>query len=234
MTMNILNYYKSLSAFILLGPLCFGQYQFEVKDASKNYEAIINVENCFDDQCRDRGTVELFDNKNTRVQTFTSENLLFNVGKDQRLIPGKMMPLTKEQSPIILGEFNFDGTEDVAIRNGSLGNYGGPSYDVYVFNSTRMAFVKSKELTELGSSYLDLFEVDPVRKRLIAYGKSGCCRFFTTEYKVIPNQGLDKVLDKEEDFTEEDDVKVITKEKVNNKWITRKKVYSREQYHKEK
>ena len=56
-TMNILNKYKNLSAFLVLGPLCFGQYQFEVKNASKNYDAIIQVENfidCVRENCADQ------------------------------------------------------------------------------------------------------------------------------------------------------------------------------------
>ncbi|WP_164464461.1 MULTISPECIES: hypothetical protein [unclassified Chryseobacterium] len=232
--MNILNYYRSISAFMLLGPLCFGQYQFEVKEASKNYNAIIHIDNCFDDQCMDKGTVEVFDNKNSKVQSFTSDNLVLKLGKGQRLERGKVIALTNEQSPVIFGDFNFDGTEDLAIRNGNMGNYSSASYDVYVFNSTRMSFVKSKELTELGSDNFDFFETDPVRKRLIAFGKSGCCNFFTTEYEVIPNKGLDKVLEKEEDESEDGYVKVIIKEKKNNKWTTRTKVYPSDQYNRGK
>ena len=234
MNMNILNYYRSISAFMLLGPLCFGQYQFEVKEASKNYNAIIHIDNCFDDQCMDKGTVEVFDNKNSKVQSFTSDNLVLKLGKGQRLERGKVIALTNEQSPVIFGDFNFDGTEDLAIRNGNMGNYSSASYDVYVFNSTRMSFVKSKELTELGSDNFDFFETDPVRKRLIAFGKSGCCNFFTTEYEVIPNKGLDKVLEKEEDESEDGYVKVIIKEKKNNKWTTRTKVYPSDQYNRGK
>ncbi|AZB10541.1 hypothetical protein EG344_17750 [Chryseobacterium sp. G0162] len=219
---------------MLLGPLCFGQYQFEVKEASKNYNAIIHIDNCFDDQCMDKGTVEVFDNKNSKVQSFTSDNLVLKLGKGQRLERGKVIALTNEQSPVIFGDFNFDGTEDLAIRNGNMGNYSSASYDVYVFNSTRMSFVKSKELTELGSDNFDFFETDPVRKRLIAFGKSGCCNFFTTEYEVIPNKGLDKVLEKEEDESEDGYVKVIIKEKKNNKWTTRTKVYPSDQYNRGK
>ncbi|OCA76944.1 hypothetical protein BBI01_00315 [Chryseobacterium artocarpi] len=232
--MNILNYYRSISAFVLLGPLCFGQYQFEVKDASKNYDAIIHIENCFGDKCKDRGMVELFDNKNTKVQSFTSDDLVLYLDRGERLIRGKMMTLSKEKSPVIFGDFNFDGTEDVAIRNGNLGNYSSASYDVYVFNSTRMAFVKSEELTELASDSFDFFKADPVRKRLITFGKSGCCNLFTTEYQVIPGKGLDKVLVKEEDMSEEGYVKVKTEEKIKNKWVTRTKVYPSDEYNKEK
>ncbi|NIF04519.1 hypothetical protein F3J23_03615 [Chryseobacterium sp. Tr-659] len=222
--------YKGLSALVVLGPLCFGQYQFEVKEASKTYNAIIQVENCYNGQCGGKGTVELFDNRNSKVQTFVSDDLVVNLKQGQKPTPGKMMQLKNEESPVMINDFNFDGTEDVAIRNGNMGNYGAASYDVYVFNSTRMSFMKSKELTDLASSSFDLFDVDAKRKRLIANGKSGCCRIFTMEYAVIPNKGLDMVFEKEEDMSNEDQVKIITKEKINNKWITKTKVYPADQY----
>lgn len=233
-TMNILNKYKHLSAFLLLGPLCFGQYQFEVKNVSKSYDAVIQIEDCYDDRCGGKGTVELFDRKNSKVQTFISDDLILYTEQGQKPIQGKLIPLLKDQRAVIIDDFNFDGTEDVAIRNGNMGNYSGASYDVYVFNKTRMGFVKSEELTELGSNGLDIFDVDAQRKRLISYGKSGCCDIFTTEYVVIPNKGLDKVFEKEEDMSDEGSVKVTTKEKINNKWITKTKVYPSDQYNRNK
>ncbi|REC49414.1 hypothetical protein DRF67_02730 [Chryseobacterium pennipullorum] len=219
-----------MSAIVLLGPLCFGQYQFEVKNASRSYDAIIHVDHCNNDRCDGKGTVELFDRKNAKVQTFTSEGLVLELNQNQKPGLGKMIQLTQQQSPVIIDDFNFDGTEDIAIRNGNMGNYMAASYDVYVFNSTRMGFVKSKELTDLASNSLDIFDVDAKRKRLISYGKSGCCNMFTTEYAVIPNKGLDKVLEKEEDSSEEGRVKVTTREKINDKWRTKTKVYPSEQY----
>lgn len=233
-TMNILHRYKILSTLVFLGPLCFGQYQFEVKDASKNYTAMIHIESCSDGRCNGKGTVELFDTKNTKVQTFASDDLVVYLSQNKKLSTGTIIPLTQEESPIVIDDFNFDGTEDIAVRNGNMGNYSGASYDVYVFNTTKMGFVKSAELTDLASSHLDIFEVDAQRKRLITYGRSGCCKLFTMEYAVIPNKGLDKVFEKEKDTTGESVVKEITKEKVNNKWITRTKVYPVEQNNKEK
>jgi hypothetical protein len=232
--MNLLSTYKHLSAFVLLGPVCFGQYQFEVKNVSENYDAVIHVENCYDDRCGGKGTVELFDHKNSKVETFVSEDLVLYAERDKKLISGKLISLSKDQRAVIINDFNFDGTRDVAIRNGNMGNYSGASYDVYVFNKTKKKFVISEELTELGSNGLDIFDVDVKRKRLISYGKSGCCDIFTTEYAVIPNKGLDKVFEKEEDMNTEGQVKVITKEKINNKWITKTKVYPADQYNRNK
>ncbi|RTZ46009.1 hypothetical protein EJ377_15420 [Chryseobacterium arthrosphaerae] len=91
----------------------------------------------------------MFNNSNTKVQTFVSDDLVIDLKPDQKPKPGKMMELAKDQSAIIIDDFNFDGTEDIALRNGNMGNYHSASYDVYVFNSTRMSFVKVKNLRNL-------------------------------------------------------------------------------------
>ncbi|MDR6369016.1 hypothetical protein J2795_000746 [Chryseobacterium bernardetii] len=140
--MNILNKYRHLSAFLLLGPLCFGQYQFEVKNVSKSYDAIIRIEDCYDDRCGGKGTVDLFDHKNSKVQTFVSDDLVIYTGQGQKLTQGKLIPLSKDQRAVIIDDFNFDGTEDVAIRNGNMGNYSSASYDVYVFQQHKNGICK--------------------------------------------------------------------------------------------
>ncbi|WP_137905732.1 hypothetical protein [Chryseobacterium sp. 2VB] len=93
--MNILNKYRHLLTF-LLGPLCFGQYQFEIKNVSKNYDAVIQTENCYDDRCGGKGTVELFDHKNSKVQTFVSDDLVVYAEQGQKLVRGKLIPLSKD------------------------------------------------------------------------------------------------------------------------------------------
>jgi len=41
---------------------------------------------------------------------------------------------------IEVGDFNFDGHEDLAIQNGNGGGYGSPSYDVYLFSPAQASF----------------------------------------------------------------------------------------------
>ncbi|MFN3021324.1 XAC2610-related protein [Chryseobacterium sp. TY3] len=76
---------------------------------------------------------------------------------------------------LVLGQFNFDGSEDVAVRNGNAGSYGGPIYSVYVYNLTKMRFVFSQELADLTFETLGMFDTDNDRKPIITYAKSGCC-----------------------------------------------------------
>lgn len=226
--------YISLFAFTLLGSSCFGQHHFERKDASMKYDVMINVEDCFSDQCKGKAIIELFNKKTKKTQSLTSKDLVFMINENQKSESGSIIQLNAKQIPLIFDDFNFDGTEDVAVRNGNMGNYSSASYDVYVFNTSKKEFVQSKELTELASTGMDMFDRDPKRKRLITYGKSGCCTLYTTEYSIIPNKGLDKVFEKIEDRSGEEKVKVTTKEKINNKWVTKKKDYSIEQYYKGK
>lgn len=217
-------FYRSLSALMLLGPLCFGQYRFAIENASKKYNTEIDVEECLADLCRHKANVVLFNKNGEKIQTLVSEDLVLSFKEKFKPSKVNVIPLTSEmvyEIPVVFGDFNFDGTEDVAIRNGNGGNYGSASYDVYVFNSTQNQFVPSKELTEIASSYQGMFEVDYGRRRLITYARSGASLHYTYEYQVIPNKGIDLVYEKIADVSEEPS-KVTIREKINNKWVVKK------------
>lgn len=216
-------FYLSLSA-LLLGPLYSGQYRFAIEDSSEKYNAEINIEECLTDQCGHKANVILFNKNGEKIQTLVSDDLVLYF--KEHFTPSKIntIPLTSKMihdSPVVFGDFNFDGAEDVALRNGNGGNYGSASYDVYVFNSTRNQFVPSKELTEIASAYQGMFEVDPKRKRLTAYARSGVSLHYAYEYQVIPNKGLDLVYEKIVDLAQEPP-KITIKEKINNKWVIKK------------
>ncbi|MDQ1805139.1 FG-GAP repeat protein [Chryseobacterium sp. CKR4-1] len=222
-----------LIIFIILGSFCSGQQHFEIKDGSLLYNADITVQDCDADKCSGNGTIILKDKRTSRtLQEFTSDDLYFYLGKDQQ--PSvNVIQLYDEQSPLIFKDFNFDGFEDIAIRNGNESSYGGPSYDVYVYNTTRKQFVISEELTDLARENLGMFQTDPKRKRLITFSKSGCCWHLTTEYRVLPGKGLDKVFELEEDAMNDESVKVTRREKIKNKWIIKTKRYPIKEYYKE-
>lgn len=224
--------YISLFILVLLGSSCFGQYHFEIKDASKKYAVKINVMNCDKDECSGKAEIELTDKKMAKkFQTLISEDLTFYLNKDQQPT-ANIIQLYNEQSPLIFDDFNFDGTEDIAVRNGNQSSYGGPSYDVYVYNSTQKKLVLSEGLTQLAYENLGMFQTDSKRKRLTTYSKSGCCWHLTTEYTVVPNKGLVKVYDFEEDATGGEKVKVTKKRLKDNKWITSIKYYPINEYYK--
>ncbi|KMQ65341.1 hypothetical protein ACM46_05390 [Chryseobacterium angstadtii] len=221
---NTLFFHRCLSVFVLLGPFCFSQYHFKIDGASKKYNVEVNVEECITDRCGNRAEVIIFNKNNEKLQTLTSNDLVFYYKEYLKPSTTSTVTLTSEMvddGPIVFGDFNFDGTEDIAVRNGSGGNYGSASYDVYVFNSTKKQFVPSAELTEIASAYQGMFEVDPKRKRLITYARSGASLHYTYEYQVIPHKGIDLVYEKIGDLSEEP-FKVTIREKINNKWVVKK------------
>ena len=226
---------KKNIGFILvsIGQLYLAQNQFEIRDGSKQFDARITVQNCEGDTCSGEGVVELINKKSKKVfQTLRSDDLYFYLNENQK--PSvNVIQLYNDQSPLIFDDFNFDGTEDIAVRNGNQSGYGGPSYDIYVCNSTRKQFVPSEELTALAYENLGMFQTDHKRKRIITFAKDGCCWHITTEYAVIPKKGLQKVYEFEEDAMDGEYVTVTTRNLINNKWTSRSKKYKIKDYYKD-
>jgi hypothetical protein len=205
---------------------CFAQRSFTINKASKKYNATISVNACEDGICQGSGMITLTDKNAKPVQVLKSEDLFFFLDSTQNPT-ANTIELYNEQSPLIFDDFNFDGQEDLAIRNGNNSGYGGPSYDVYVFNSTKNKFVLSDELTTLATENLGMFETNHKTKRLTAYAKSGCCLHITTEYSIVPKKGLVKVGETTEDATGKK-VIVTTRKLVNNKWVKTVKTMKKE------
>ncbi|MBE0391226.1 FG-GAP repeat protein [Flavobacterium sp. PL002] len=226
---------KAIFLLLLLIPsyiIC--QTKFTVKNGSKIYNAAMTV-NCADGNCSGEGTITITRKEDKSFkQVLSSEDLYFDLNKDQKPTVN-IIQLYNEQSPLIFEDFNFDGHEDLAIRNGNNSGYGGPSYDVYVFNITKTKFVLSKELTALAFENLGMFQTDTKRKRIITFAKSGCCWHITTEYEIVPMKGLHKVYELEEDAMNDagNSVIVTTRKWINNKLKTEVKKYKTEDYYKE-
>jgi hypothetical protein len=219
----------------LLGStVCVGQRSFTISTGSARYSAQLTVAACEDGHCQGRSTIRLF-SKQTRqqVQTFTSPDLSFYLNQSQQPTVNTV-ELYGEQSPLIFADFNFDGTQDLAIRNGDNSSYGGPSYDVYVYASKPRKFIRSTELTALATENLGMFQLDKARKRIITFEKSGCCWHQTTEYAVVPGQGLVEMLTVEEDATGPDEsVVVTTRKRVKGQWATTIRRFPIKEYYKE-
>jgi hypothetical protein len=136
--------------------------------------------------------------------------------------------LYDKQSAVNVGDYNFDGMEDVAISNGANGSYGMPSYSIYLSSRAAKKFVYSRPFSALGER-LGMFETDAEKKVLRTFDKSGCCWHITEEYSVV-NNAPRKVFEEVEDATIEDEtkVKVTTKTLVKGKWQTKVKFVPRE------
>jgi hypothetical protein len=218
---------------VLFSNYNFAQLKFVINDGSDKYSATLTVSKYEDGKCSGTGTVELFDKKSkVLIQTLNSVNLFFYLNENQQPTVN-VIQLYDEQSPLIFDDFNFDGNQDLAIRNGNNGSYGGPSYDVYVFNITKKQFLVSDELTTLASENLGMFDVDAKTKLITTFAKSGCCFHISTKYKVVPGKGIVKVYEFEEDATgaEDDIVRVTTRKLIKNKWISKTKKYKIKDYY---
>lgn len=205
---------------------------FKITQGSSDFDALVNVAECEKGQCSGNGKISLYQKGGSRVfQSFQSDDLNFYLDKKHK--PSvNVIQLYNEQSPLIFDDFNFDGQQDLAIRNGNSSRYGGPSYDVYVFNKTRQKFVISDALTSLANDNLGMFQTDHQRKRLITFAKSGCCYHETTEYAVIPNKGLKQVYRLIEDAMGADEIVTVTERQFkNNKWIENVRKYKIKDYY---
>ena len=117
---------------IALSQFVSAQNNYIIKNGSKRFDAHITVQSCEGDNCGGKGIVKLIDKKTNQLfQTFESDDLSLFLDKNQKPTVN-VIQLYNEQSPLIFDDFNFDGSEDLAIRNGNQSGYGGPSYDIYV------------------------------------------------------------------------------------------------------
>ena len=209
---------------------------FTVKDPSPKYSIKFSVEKREADHCEGGSAIEVIEKSTNRVfQKLYSDDLYFFLDKKNASLNAE--ELNGDDIPVIFDDFNFDGEEDLAIRNGNASGYGGPSYDIYLFDKQVKKFVLNVELTVLATTNLGLFEIDKKRKRLIASSKSGCCWHQAVEYEWINNALVD-VREVTEDATEssgnqdEDMVTVTEKVLINGKWQSTEKKYKIKDYYK--
>ena len=118
---------------------------------------------------------------------------------------------------LVVDDFNFDGSDDIALRNGNDGAYGGPSYDIHLYDATGKRFVINDALTELASSNLGLFEVDRKEKTLTTFTKSGCCWHQSAVYRIDGNTPI-MVREVTQDARSDETVTIIDRKLVNGTW----------------
>ncbi|WP_460146243.1 XAC2610-related protein [Pseudomonas sp. S2_A02] len=93
-----------------------------------------------------------------------------------------------EQSLLVFGDFNFDGQQDLAVRNGNDAGYGGPSYDIYLFDPESPTLVLNNAFSDLTREpQLGLFGIDIAGKRLLTQSKSGCCWHQSATWEIQGN-----------------------------------------------
>lgn len=212
----------------------FAQKTFLLKEASKNFDVKIAVAKCEDDVCEGKGTIYLMKkNGKTAFQTIRMPNIYLELGENQKPTANLVELYGMNNSGVIFEDFNFDGAEDLALRNGSEGGYGGPSYDVLLFTKGTGKFVKNAALTRLASENLGMFEVNKKTKTLETFTKSGCCWHETTRYKVINNRPVKIYIFTEDAMGGDGKVRLTTQKLVNGKWRKTTKTALIDEYYKE-
>jgi hypothetical protein len=211
---------KVLLTILLFSTCAVSQIKFEVKNASKLYDVLIEVEKCERQICDGRVTYTLFKkNSKQAFQEFKLDDTEFMLGDNDK--PSvNVTRLYDEQSAVSFSDYNFDGIDDLSLCDGRNGGYGMPSYQIYLFSSRAKKFIHSEPFTELSQEgRLGMFEADAKRKRLRTLSKSGCCLHTIEEFAVVNNQPK-KVLEIVEDATIADEkrVKITTRRLVNGRW----------------
>lgn len=208
------------------------QYKFLANNCSNQYNVKVFVANCEGRTCNGKATLILYDKiTGKEIETFHSLDLDFNLTDTQDAKLG-WIALGKYQSPLVFGDFNFDGLEDMAIRNGSKGIYSSPSFDVYL-SLANQKFTLNAELTKLASENLGMFDVDRKQKELIIHLKSGCCYQQSINYKNDSKNTLTEVCSVIEDSSIGDDVTVITRKLVNGKMTKKVEKFKIKDYYSE-
>jgi hypothetical protein len=139
------------------------------------------------------------------------DQMAFSVGQS-----GKQPALYDDEYSFVFEDFNFDGHPDLAICKDTQGSYGGPTYDIFLWNPARHLFVRNAQLSKLSSEHLGLIEVDRRNRELITADKSGAAWHMASTYKYFGKQ-LRLIETEVDDQTGPKDI-VTTRRLVGGKW----------------
>lgn len=123
------------------------------------------------------------------LQRIESPEAFVDLERNSKMMEINQAPAYGDQSLLFFDDFNFDGQQDMAVRNGSEGGYGGPSYDIYLSDPASPTLVFNPNYSYLTrDGQLGMFGVDPVAKRLHTSSKSGCCWHQYATWQIEKNQ----------------------------------------------
>ncbi|WP_239684983.1 FG-GAP repeat protein [Xanthomonas arboricola] len=94
----------------------------------------------------------------------------------------------KNRHSIILTDINGDGHEDVVVWSGKEGNYGGPSYSVYLFDAAQQRLVFNRWLSDITVMANGLFSVKG--NVLTSTSGDGCCIHVFDTYELKNNEAV--------------------------------------------
>ena len=121
------------------------QRTFNILDGSKHYTAKVEVEKCDETFCEGKATFRIYkkgptnNKKDQPFQTFNFAETAFMVEEGQR---SKTKLRYDYQSIVFFEDYNFDGREDLALRDGNNSGYGLSSYQIYLYSPKTKKFVR--------------------------------------------------------------------------------------------
>ncbi|MDO0849301.1 FG-GAP repeat protein [Xanthomonas campestris pv. campestris] len=92
----------------------------------------------------------------------------------------------KNRHSVILTDINGDGHEDLVLWSGKEGNYGGPSYSVYLFDAAQQRLVFNQSLSDITVMANGLFSVEG--NLLTSTSGDGCCIHVFDTYELNKNE----------------------------------------------
>ena len=209
---------KLVFTLLLLCQTAVAQHSFNIQNASSYFDVKVTVAHCERDSCQGKASFAFMrKGQLTPYQVIVLPETYIELEKGKQLSVNTTL-LYDKQSVVNVGDFNFDGMEDVALCNGLNGSYGMPSYAVYLSSRAAKKFVYNPAFSKLGT-HLGMFEIDTEKKVLRTFDKGGCC-FHVTEEFLVSNNTPRKIFSEEEDATiaDETKVKITTKRFINGKW----------------
>lgn len=198
---------------------------FRLTRAAKQHDfALRMLEACDESSCEGPGQLLVYGKGQTKpLQTINLPNVVVSRQSDGGAPIVNAARLYDDEGVLNVGDFNFDGYEDFGIQTGHEGSYGGPSYEVYLFEPKPGRFVYNDAITELAIESLGFFDVDAVHKRIHTFAKSGCCYHVATTYEVQRDVPVAVARHTEDALNAVDGkMQVIDEQLVNGKW--RKKI----------
>lgn len=231
----MIKYILSLALVLFGAGNIYAAETFLLKGASKNFDVKIKIAKCDEDTCEGAATIYLMKKDQAQpFQTIAMPNMYLELGKDKKPTANLIELYGENNSGVVFDDYNFDGADDLALRNGNDGAYGGPSYDILVFSKATGKFTKNLALSKLASENLGLFTADKKAKTLETFSKDGCCWHQTTRYRVVNNRPVKVYVFTEDAANGGDKVKLTTETLVAGKWRKTTKTALTKDYYKEK